>query len=115
MQVLIRWLLNALVIIVAAYILPGVGVSGFIVALLVALVLGLLNAVIKPILVLLTLPINIISLGLFTFIINAFLIWLTAKIIPGFSVSGFGYALLFGIVLSIVGYVVNKLFTTSSK
>ena len=110
MQILVRWLLNALVIVVAAYILPGVAVSGFVVALLIAVVLGLLNAVIKPLLVILTLPINIVTLGLFTLVINAFLIWLTSIIIPGFSVSGFGYAILFGIVLSIVGYIVNRIF-----
>ncbi len=110
MPILIRWVISALVILVAGYILPGVVVSGFVAALLVAIVLGLLNAFIKPLLVILTLPINVFTLGLFTLVINAFLIWLTAKIVPGFSVEGFGYALLFGIVVSLVMFIVNRVF-----
>src|ERR1041384_690640 len=102
LQILVSWLVSALVIVASAYLLPGISVSGFTAALVAALVLGLLNAFIKPVLVLLTLPINILTLGLFTLVINAFLIWLTAKIIPGFSVSGFGYALLFAVVLAVV-------------
>lgn len=110
MQILINWLVMALAIIVTAYILPGVTVSGFISALAVAVVLGFLNAFIKPLLVLLTLPVNVVTLGLFTLVINAFLIWITGMIVPGFRVDGFIYALIFGIVLSIVLYLLSLIF-----
>jgi putative membrane protein len=110
MQLLINWLVSALAILVAAYILPGVTVAGFASALIIAFVLGILNVFIKPVLVILTLPINIITLGLFTFIINAFLIWVASRIVPGFTVSSFWSALLFGIVLSIVMYLLHLVF-----
>jgi putative membrane protein len=106
-SVLVNWLVMALAIIITAYLLPGVSVSTFVVALLVALVIGILNAFIKPVLVILTLPINILTLGLFTFIINGFLIWLTSRIVPGFHVSGFWWGVLFSIILSIVLYLLH--------
>ncbi len=99
--IFINWLISALVIIAASYLLPGVHVQSFLTALVVAIVLGILNAVIKPILFLLTLPLTIITLGLFTFILNAFMILLASKIVPGFHVDNFWWALLFGIILSI--------------
>ena len=86
MEILINWLVSALAIMVGAYILPGVKIESFITALLIAVVLGIINAIIKPILVILTLPINILTLGLFTLVINALLIMLCAWIVPGFSV-----------------------------
>jgi len=101
MGMLISWLLSALIILVLSYILPGVTVSGFITALAVALVLGLVNAFIKPILLLLTLPINILTLGLFTLVINAALVLLVSSVVPGFHVAGFWWALVFSIVLSL--------------
>lgn len=101
MKILINWVISAMVIVVVAYIVPGVHVSGFISALAVALVLGIINAFLKPALVVLTLPINILSLGLFTFVLNALLILLVGKIVPGFIIDGFLWALVFGIVLSI--------------
>ncbi len=102
MNILLNWLISTLVIIAAAYILPGVTVDGFTAALVAALVLGLINAILKPILILLTLPINILTLGLFTLVINATLVMLAAYIVPGFAVAGFLWALLFGVVLSLV-------------
>ena len=108
MNIFINWLVVTIAIIVSAYILPGVTLSGFGTALLVALVLGLLNVFIKPLLLILTLPINILTLGLFTFVINAFIILMVSAIVPGFKVSGFWIALLFSIVLSIVLYLINK-------
>ena len=101
MKILINWIISAMVIVVAAYIVPGVHVSGFVTALAVALVLGIVNAVLKPVLVILTLPISILTLGLFTFVLNAVLILLVGWIVPGFIVDGFFAALVFGIVLSI--------------
>lgn len=108
MSILINWLVSALVILSVAYILPGVHVVSFMTALVAALVLGVINAILKPILIILTLPINIVTLGLFTLVINALLILLATKIVPGFSVDGFWWALLFGIILSVVNSVLNK-------
>ena len=101
MKILINWLISAMVIVVVSYIVPGVHVDGFMSALAVALVLGIINAFLKPLLIILTLPINILTLGLFTFVINAVLIMLVGKIVPGFSVNGFLWAFIFGIILSI--------------
>jgi len=94
---------------IGAYLLTGVTVSSFWAALWVALFLGLINVTLKPILVILTLPINILTLGLFTFIINAVLIILASSVIKGFYVSGFWTAILFGIILSIISYLLNKI------
>ncbi len=102
MNLLINWLVSAIVIILAAYILPGVHVANFATALIVAVVLGILNMFIKPILILLTLPITILTLGLFTFVINALLILFTSRLISGFQVDGFWWALLYGIVISLI-------------
>lgn len=104
MQILIQWLLSALAIMVAAYILPGVEIAGFFPALVAAVVIGLINTFIKPFLILLTLPINILTLGLFTLIINALLVLLASAIVPGFKVDGLGWAMLFSIVLFFVNW-----------
>jgi putative membrane protein len=99
---IIHWIVGTLSILITAYLLPGVVVTlpG---AFVLAIVLGLLNIFIKPLIFILTLPINILTLGLFSLVINAFLIILAAKIVPGFAVGGFWNAMLFSIVLSIVG------------
>ncbi|EKD90232.1 MAG: hypothetical protein ACD_31C00079G0001 [uncultured bacterium] len=97
-----------MVIFSIAYILPGTTVVDFTAALVVALVLGIINALLKPILLILTLPINILTLGLFTFILNALLIILVSNVVPGFIVDGFLAALIFGIVLSVVNTVVHN-------
>ncbi len=102
MGIIIHWLVVTLAIMVSAYLLPGVKVAGFIPALAAAVVLGLLNLIVKPILIFLTLPINILTLGLFTLVINAAIIILATKIVPGFTVASWGWAILFGIVLGIV-------------
>jgi putative membrane protein len=109
MAILISWIVSALAIIASAYILPGVHVAGFTTALVLALVLGIINAVIKPVLVILTLPINVITLGLFTLVINALLILLATLIVPGFKVDGFWWALIFGVVLSLINWFLNSL------
>lgn len=102
MSILLKWLLSALAIIIAAYILPGVAVAGLWSALVLALVLGLLNALIKPLLIILTLPVNILTLGLFTFVINALMVLLAASIVKGFVIVGFLNALLFSLVLTLL-------------
>ncbi len=109
MAFLIKWLVNALAIGITAYLLPGVRVSGFFAALVTALVLGLVNIFIRPLLLLLTLPLNILTLGLLTLVINALLILLVAAIVPGFSVRGFWWALLFGLVLAVVNFFLNAI------
>ncbi len=97
-----RALINGLAVWIASYVLPGVNVDGFLTAIVVAVILGIANAVLKPILILLTIPITVLSLGLFIFVINALLILLVAKIVPGFTVDSFWWALGFSLVLSIV-------------
>jgi len=109
MSLLVHWLIYAVAIVITAYLLPGVRLSGFSAALVTALVLGLVNTFIKPLLLLLTLPLNILTLGLLTFVINALLILLTSSIVPGFVVSGFWWALLFSLVLSIIHYALGVL------
>lgn len=107
MTLLIRWLVYTLAILITAYLLPGVNVVDFTAALVTALVLGLINAFIRPVLLLLTLPLNILSLGLLTFVINALLILLVSAIVPAFKVDGFWWALLFSLVLSIIHFVLK--------
>lgn len=102
MSILFNWLLSGLVILSAAYLLPGVHVQTFITALVVALVLGVINAVLKPILLVLTLPLNILTFGLFTFVINAVLIMIISKVVLGFAVDNFWWALLLGLFLSVI-------------
>lgn len=109
-NIIINWLIMAVAVIIVAYLLPGVTVSGFWAALLVALVLGILNVFIKPLLLFLSLPINILTLGLFTFVINAILILIASAIVPGFKVAGFWWALAFSIVLTIILYALHALF-----
>ena len=109
MSFLLQWLISALAIIITAYLLPGVKVAGLFAALVAALILGLINAFLKPLLILLTLPLNILTLGLFTLVINALLIMLAAATVPGFFVEGFWWALLFGLVLAIVSFALSAI------
>jgi putative membrane protein len=103
MGMIVKLLVNSLAVVITAYILKdGVQVKDFYTALLVALVLALVNMFIKPIIQVLTLPLSILTLGLFTFVINALMILLVSRIVPGFTVSGFWWALLFSLVLSII-------------
>ena len=106
MGILLNWLISTLVLLAGSYLLPGVHVESFLAALTAALVLGVINAILKPILLLLTLPINFLTLGLFTFVINAALIMLAAYLVPGFAVASFLWALLFGLILSIVSTLI---------
>ena len=94
---------------IAAHLVPGVSVSGFFSALWVALFLGIVNVLIRPILILITLPINILTLGLFTFVINACLVLFASSVMKGFEVRGFWTAMFFSIVLSIINYLLNTL------
>ena len=106
---IIRWVLFALALLFTAWITPGISFAGFMSALWAALVMGIVNIFIRPLLILLTLPINILTLGLFTFIINALMLLLVAKLVAGFAVDGFLAALLGSIVLSILSMFINRL------
>ena len=104
MKIFLHWLISAAAIGIAAYIVPGVTIDP-ISALIAAVVLGALNLFIRPIIVILTLPINVVTLGLFSLVINASLVLLATYLVPGFAVAGFWTAVLFAIVLSIVNWV----------
>ncbi len=108
-NLLARWILNAAALLLVAYLYPGVQLQGFGPALVAALVLGLVNAVIRPILVLLTLPVTLLTLGLFLFVINALLFWLVADVVHGFAVSGFAAALVGSILYSLITLVTSWL------
>lgn len=113
-MLIFKWLVSTVAIMFTSYLLPGVTLTGFWAGLWTALFLGLINAVIKPLLILLTLPINILTLGLFTFVINALLILLASSVIDGFFVEGFWVAMFFSIILSIFNYLLNGLFSKES-
>ncbi|HOD78640.1 MAG TPA: phage holin family protein [Syntrophorhabdus sp.] len=107
MLLILKWLIMTVSVMVTAYVIPGVTVRSFMSALWVALLLGIVNMLLRPFLILITLPINILTLGLFTFVINGLIILLVSSVVKGFQVSGFWIAVLFSIVLSIVNYVMN--------
>jgi putative membrane protein len=109
MGIILKWLTLTASILISAYVIPGVTVTGLWPALILAIILGLINVLLKPILIVVTLPINILTLGLFTFVINALLIMLAGTIVKGFDVGSFWNALLFGIVLSVVNFVLSKM------
>ena len=106
--ILVRWLLLAIAIFVAAYMIDGIRVASFMSAVMAAAVLGVLNAFFRPILLILTLPLNILTLGLFTFVINAILLMMASGVISGFSVNGFGTAILGSLLISIVSWLLTS-------
>ena len=110
MRFLARLLLNGVAIIVAAWLLPGIHITGPLPALLAGVILGFVNAIIRPVLFLLTLPFTLITLGLFIFVLNAICFGLTAWLVPGFSVNGFWWALLGALLVSIVSWILNGVF-----
>jgi putative membrane protein len=112
---LARWAVNAAALLLVAYLYPGVTVESFFAALIAALVLGLVNAVIRPILIILTLPATLLTLGLFIFVINALLFWFVAEIVQGFRVTGFGAALLGSILYSVITLVSSWLLFSTRK
>jgi putative membrane protein len=107
MKLLITWLTSTAAILISAWLLPGASVSSFWAGLLIALVLGVVNAIIRPFLLLLTLPINILTLGLFTLVINALMVLLVAAMIPGFIISSFWIALIFSVILSVIVWILE--------
>ncbi|CAM4395240.1 phage holin family protein [Bordetella tumbae] len=109
MTLILVWLLNAVALLIVAYLLPGITVASFGSALVAALVLGLLNMLVKPVLVLLTLPITIVTLGLFLLVLNALLFWLAGSILRGFQVNGFWWAVGGAILYSIISGLLSRL------
>lgn len=109
MGFLLRVLLNGMAIVAAAYIVPGVSLAGPVPALIAGLILGLVNALVRPILVLLTLPFTLITLGLFLFVINAICLALTAALVPGFGISGIVAAFLGALIVTVVSWLVSAL------
>ena len=115
MGLLIRLVANALAILAAAYIVPGIEVAGGLSLLAAALVLGLVNAVVRPILLFLTLPFTLVTLGLFIFLLNAFCLWLTSWLVTGFEVHGFWAAVLGALIVSVVSWLVNVFLSDRGK
>lgn len=109
MRILLGWAINALCLLALPYLLSAVQVRDFVTALVVALVLGLLNTFIRPVLIVLTLPINVLTLGLFTLVINGLLFWLVARWVEGFGVASFGWAVVAAVVYSLVSWAVSSL------
>jgi len=109
MGLFIYLVINTIAVFVASKILPGIHVENIVTALLVAIVLGVINVFLKPLLVILTLPINLLTLGLFTFVINAFLVLVVSWIVPGFTVDNFLWALAFSLIVSLVSSFLSKL------
>jgi putative membrane protein len=107
MKLLVRWLLLAAALLLVAHLYTGVQVASFGSAMIAALVLGLLNTLVRPLLVLLTLPVTLLTLGLFLFVINALMFWVAASILDGFNVTGFGAALIGSLIYSLAGVVID--------
>lgn len=106
---LLRWIINALSLLLTAHVIQGIEVQGFLAALIAVLVLGIANAIIRPILIFLTLPLNIMTLGLFTFVINGFILYMVGAVVEGIEISGFLAALAGTILLSVISSLANKL------
>ena len=113
MKLLLVWLFNAIALMAVAYLLPGITVASFVTALIAALVLGLVNAVIKPILILLTLPATLLTLGLFIFVLNGLLFWFVGSFIQGFVVAGFWPGVFGAIVFSLISWLLSALLLSS--
>ena len=113
--ILIRWLILTAAIIVASYLLEGIQVKGFFSAFFAAAILGILNAFFRPILIVLTLPINILTLGLFTFIINALLLKMASGVISGFDVRGFWAAVFGSVIISVVSWALNSFISPKGR
>jgi putative membrane protein len=108
LKLIAKWLLSAAALLFVAYLYSGVQVSSFTSALIAAFVIGLLNAVVRPVLVVLTLPVTVVTLGLFLFVINALMFWAAASVLDGFQVRGFLAALIGSLIYSVIGIVIDS-------
>lgn len=109
LRLLIVWLINTLALAAVAYLMPSVGIASAGAAIVAALVLGLVNALIRPLLVLLTLPVTVLTLGLFIFVINGLLFWAVGSVVTGFEVGGFWSAVLGALVFSLISWLLSAL------
>jgi putative membrane protein len=109
MTVLLTWLINALALLIITYLVPSIQIRSFGTALIVAIVLGLINTLLRPVLILLTLPVTILTLGFFILVVNALCFWLCASLLKGFEVSGFWSAFFGAILYSIVSWILSAL------
>ena len=109
MQLIVIWILNALALLTVAYVLPGISVDGFTSALIAALILGLVNTLLRPLLILLTLPVTVVTLGLFILVINGLLFWFAGSVLKGFEVSGFWSGVAGALLYSIFSSVLSML------
>jgi putative membrane protein len=107
-KLIVKWLLSAAALLFVAYLYSGVEVKSFTAALIAAFVIGLLNAVVRPILVVLTLPVTVVTLGLFLFVINALMFWAASGVLEGFQVRGFVAALVGSLIYSLIGIVIES-------
>ena len=108
MKLLAKWLLSAAALLAVAYLYSGVQIQSYSSALIAALIIGLLNSVLRPILVILTLPVTVITLGLFLFVINALMFWAAASLLAGFNVSGFAGALIGSLIYSVLAIIIDS-------
>jgi putative membrane protein len=115
MRILLVWLVNTLALIAVAYLMPSITVSSFTAALIAALILGLVNAIIRPVLIMLTLPVTIVTLGLFIFVINGLLFWLVGSFVEGFRVQGFWAGFFGAILFSVVSWVLSAVVLKGGK
>jgi putative membrane protein len=115
MRFLARLVLNGVAIVIAAYVLPGLHVGGPFAALVAGAILGFVNAIVRPVLFFLTLPLTLITLGLFIFVLNAFCLALTAALVPGFDIDGFWWALLGALLVSAVSWTLNGIFVSARE
>jgi len=109
MKFVTHLIVSSLAVLISAYLLPGVHVDGILTAILVAVVLSFLNSIVKPLIVLLTIPVTVVTFGFFLLVINALMILLADRLVDGFKVGGFWWALIFSLVLSFITSVLNKL------
>jgi len=112
-MLIIRWIINALALLLVAQVIPGTHIDSFYVALIAALLLGLANAVIRPVLILLTLPVTILTLGAFTLVINALMLFLVASIVKGFAIDTFAAAFWGALILWLISWLTNSLFSST--
>jgi putative membrane protein len=115
MRLVIRVLINTAAILLAAYVVPGLAVRDLTTALIAGLVLGLINAIVRPVLVILTFPITLVTLGLFLLVLNAFCLWLASRLVPGFEVQGFWAAVLGALIISAVSWLVSALVSDAAR
>ena len=115
MKLLLVWLINAVALMAVAYLVPGIAMASFMTALVASLVLGLVNAVIRPVLILLTLPATLLTLGLFIFVINGLLFWFVGSFVSGFMVAGFWPGMIGAIAYSIVSWLLSALLLPGKK